>query len=181
MSRGLDRDVATAAAMREEFDRSFAVAPEVAPVVFESFLAVRAGGDPYVIRLSDITSLHRDRKVVPFVNSGSQLLGIMAFRGAMAPVYDLRALLGYPGGPTPRWLVLAGMPSPVGLAFDLCEGHLRVAQDSVSRPDVKESARRQHVEGVVHGADAARPIIRIASMLEAIARRAPQDSPRKER
>jgi len=32
-----------------------------------------------------------------------ELLGIMGFRGAMVPVYDLRALCGYAAGAAPRW------------------------------------------------------------------------------
>ncbi len=179
MSGGGIRAATSAAELREEFDRSFAAAPVVARVVFDGFLAIRVGGDPYAVRLSDIASLHHDRKVVPIQSAVPELLGLAAFRGIMAPVYDLRALLGYAGGPAPRWLLLSGAP-PVGLAFDLCEAHLRVARENVSGTETEGSIRR-HLDGAVHGAEATRPIIRIASVLEAIARRAPQGGPRKER
>jgi chemotaxis signal transduction protein len=168
----------TLAGLREAFDRSFAQAPALQTARSDEFLAVRVGGDPYAIRLSDIAALHRDRKVVSLPNRDAELLGIAGFRGMLAPVYDLAALLGYGHASAPRWLVLARGRAAVGLAFDLFEVQLRVARDNVSAEDGEQT--RRHVRGAVRAGHVVRPLIHIASVLEAIARRVHSDGPPKE-
>jgi chemotaxis signal transduction protein len=171
--------------LREAFDDSFAHAPETGTSRFEDFLAVRIGADPYAIRLADITGLYCDRKIVPIVSQAPQLLGIASFRGTMAPVYDLPGLLGYADRQTRRWLVLAGAHSSVGLGFDRFEAYARVPEDRVHDAGAGDPVR-QHVRGAVQSVDdsaktyVVRPIIHMASVLEAIARRAASDSPLKE-
>jgi len=166
-----DGPVRDAAALRRAFDRSFADAPASVTPAFTSFLAVRIGDNPYAIELSELAGLHRDRTVVPASSPDREFLGIASVRGAMVPVYDLRALLGYPSdGIAPRWLVLSRAPSLVGLAFDLFEAYLRTPSDEVPAPE--PGAARLHVRGVVRAGDAVRPLIHVASVLEAIGARA---------
>lgn len=198
MNRDENRLGPAARKLREAFDESFAHAPKTAASLLEDFLAVRIGVDPYAIRLAEITGLYCDRKVVPIVSHAPHLLGLASFRGTMAPVYDLPSLLGYPDRRARRWLVLAGAPSSVGLAFDRFEGHARVHRDRVHEPGASDPAR-QHLRGAVRTVDAAastqrrpqgeelpagdvvRPIIHMASVLEAISRGASPDGPAKER
>jgi chemotaxis signal transduction protein len=171
--RRLDK---TTAALRAAFDRSFAEVPMAERARAEDFLAIRVAGDPYAIRLSDISALHRDRKIVTIPSRAPDLLGIAGFRGMMAPVYDLGSLLGYCAASTPRWLVLSRGRSPVGWAFDLFEAQMRLEPGNISSPGGEEHTRR-HVRGAVHADHVVRPLIDIASLLEAIARRAHSDGP----
>jgi chemotaxis signal transduction protein len=159
------RDAAT---LRESFDRAFADAPRP-PAQTLDFLAVGIAGARFVIRLGDTAGLYADRVIVPLPTSVSELLGIASFRNVLAPVFDLRTILGYAVSVAPRWLVLARAPQPIGLAFDSFDGQLRV-----SPSDVAESARGAgtHLAGVLTTQDGARPVIDFASVLEAITRRA---------
>lgn len=172
----------TAAALRRAFDLSFAQAREADGEAMESLLAIRVSGDPYAVRLSDIASLHADRKVVPLPSPASELLGLVSFRGTMAPVYDLRTLLGHedgPARPAPRWLLLVRTPDVVGLAFDLFEAHIRATARNISSTEDGGSAS-EYVRGVVRTADGVRPLIHTASLIEAITRRSRSDRPPKE-
>jgi chemotaxis signal transduction protein len=97
----------------------------------------------------------------------------------MAPVYDLRTLFGYPGGPTPRWLLVVRAPDLVGLAFDHFEAHIQTLAANVGSTDGEE-ASTQFVRGVVRAADGVIPLIHMASLIEAITRRAQPGKPPRE-
>lgn len=171
--------IGTAAALRHAFDQSFAEVRGTEAETLQSLLAIRIGGDPYAVRLWEVASLHTDRKVVPLPSRDPDLLGLVGFRGAMAPVYDLRTLFGYPGGPAARWLLVVRTPNLVGLAFDRFEAHIRATAENISSTEDGEEAS-PYVRGVVRTADGVRPLIHIASLIEAIARRAQPDKPPKE-
>jgi len=55
----------TAAQLREAFDSSFALPPSLASQEVEDLLTIRLAGDPYAIRLVDITEIVTGRKVIP--------------------------------------------------------------------------------------------------------------------
>lgn len=161
----------TAARLRRDFDKVFAEVPTTAPSILEDVLMIRLGNDPFVVRLSEVAGLHTERVIAPIPSPVSELLGIVAIRGVMAPVYDLGGLLGYPVSQAPRWLALARGPKAAGLAFEVFEAHARVSQESFAAHETDSSART-YVQGAVQIAGIMRPIIHIASVLEAIARRA---------
>jgi chemotaxis signal transduction protein len=160
--------------LRQEFDRSFAQAPRVEIEHVEKLLAVRLGNDPYAIRLAEIGGLYADRCIMPLPTPVPALLGIAGFRGQIAPVYDLAALLGYARQAPPRWLILTQLRDPVALAFDAFEAHFVVpAEQIVKTPDetsAAPAATRPHLSEVVHIDGAARPIIHLQSLLENIQR-----------
>ena len=139
-----------AAVLRRLFDASFAVPVEARADRATHLLAIRVGGDPYALRLSEITALQPDLKVIPIPTPAAQLLGIAALRGMMTPIYDLAALLGYSRAPNPRWIVFARAPQPVGLAFEAFESHLQVSEDA---------------QETVRAAGVLRPLIHMASVL----------------
>ena len=168
---GADPVVGTAAALRSAFDQSFAVAAASKLERLEGLLAIRVGGDPYVLRLSQISGLYADRRIVAVPSPVTELLGIVGLRGVMSPVYDLAALLRYPPAANPRWMVFAGGPQPVGFAFERFEAHLQVPGVSlVSDEDRAASAgvAREHTCGSVRVAGALRLVIQIASVVETI-------------
>jgi chemotaxis signal transduction protein len=119
------------ARLRADFDRSFAEPLRRHDEEHDELLAIRAGGRPYALRLSQTSGLHPDRPVTPLPGRLAALLGVAGFSGAIVPVYDLAALLGHPVAQQPRWLVLAAGAPPLALAFHELDGHLQVPADSI--------------------------------------------------
>jgi len=117
--------------LRTAFDRSFAEPLRSHDVAMVELLAVRAGGRPYALRLSQTSGMYPDRPVTALPGPLPALLGVAGFRGGILPVYDLAALLGHPAGDRPRWLVLAAGHPPLAFALGELDGHLRVAADTI--------------------------------------------------
>ena len=180
MSQGGPASLVHAVAeLRRAFDRSFAEPPRGEVVPAEAFLAIRAGGDAWALRLGEIAGLFKDRKVTPLPTAAPGLLGIAGLRGGLFPVYDLATLLGHPRSEPPRWLVLAKGADPLALAFDVFEGHLRVPRERVTAAGPGGVVR--HAERAVRVGDAARPILDVVSIVREIENRARSDGPAKER
>jgi chemotaxis signal transduction protein len=158
MSRALE--------MRATFDRSFAEPPRTEEAPLRDFLGVRVGTDPYAIRLADISGLFADRPVTPLASDDPTFLGIAGVRGAVVPVYDLGAFLGYPPGAARRWLLLIGRAA-LGLAFEAFEGHLRLPQAALAA-QVGEGRSGVFVQEVLHAVGSVRPIVQVAAILQAI-------------
>lgn len=167
-----------AADLRRAFDRSFAEAPAAEQASFEDFLAIRVGPDPYAVSLAEISGLYADRTVTRLPSPVSELLGITGFRGAIIAVYDLRALLGYSTGEAPSWLMVAD-ETPIGLAFDAFEGHLRFPRETGVHAGPAEHTR-PYICGVLSTGDAIRPVVHVAPILEAIKRLAQTVAPQQE-
>jgi chemotaxis signal transduction protein len=161
-----------AAALRQAFDQTFAAPPTRGTEAERlAFLAIGVGGDHYALRLAEVAELFADKRVVPLPSQSPDLLGIASFRGALVAVYDLRLLLGYPAAAPPRWLVLAAQDAAVGLAFDQLDGYIDAALDALA-PMVGTERARPHLAETLRDADLIRPVIRAASILDMIGRRA---------
>jgi purine-binding chemotaxis protein CheW len=156
--------------LRREFDRGFAHPPHTASEAGEHLLAIRVGGETYAVRLAEVAGLYVDRKVVALPSPVPELLGIVGIRGSISPVYDLGALLGYPLDGVGRWLMSVGKTKLIGVAFPTFDGYVRAARQDFAREEGAESARR-HVREVVRMGNAVRPVINLASVIEAITRR----------
>jgi purine-binding chemotaxis protein CheW len=169
-----------AAELRHAFDHGFAEAPAGERESTEAFLAIGVAGDHYVLRLADISGLHADKKITQLPSDVFDLLGVASFRGALIPVYDLRVLLGYPAGDHARWLVLIAPQTPVALAFDRFDGHLRLSHDAVTHEE-KMQQDRHHIAGSVRSDGQVRPVVNVASMIELIKKRAQSGVTHKER
>lgn len=173
--------------MRAEFDLTFA-SPAVPPVRDGArLLGIRVGGDPFALPLADVLGLHVDRKIVPVPSSAPTLLGIASFRGALAPVHDLRLILGYPARTPTRWLVLVAGATPLGLAFDAFDGQLAVPSGTEQRqpygmPPAPATARVSELtRGLVQAGDAIRPLIDVGAVLAAVGSRPAGPPKNKER
>lgn len=159
-------------ALREEFDLGFARATQVQTGSPEKLLSIRLGGASYVIRIAEIGGLFVDRRIMPLPTDVPELLGVVGFRGQIAPVYDLSALLGYARQTSPRWLILLQQRETVALAFESFDTHfsvrpeqiLHAQQTAASVPD----AARQHLSDAVRTEHALLPIINLSSLLETI-------------
>lgn len=165
-----------AAELRRAFDRSFAHVPTVAAVTVENLLGIRIGPNPFALRLAEVGGLFADKRITGLPSSVPSLLGIAGFRGAILPVYDLRVLLGLARAAAPRWLIVTA-GTPIGLAFDQFDGHLRVLPEAIAQKARLEVSER-HVREVVQ-ADVVRSIVHVASVLESIRSQVRRDAPQK--
>ncbi len=156
--------------LRAEFDRGFAQAPRVAAAASLNMLAIRVAGEPYALHLDQIAGLYADRRIMALPTPLASLLGVTGFRGQIAPVYDLAALLGHVAGAAPRWLVLVRCAQPLALAFDQFESHFTVAPDQIMR--AAAAPGRPHQCDTVQGCDALRPVIHLPSLHDDIQRQA---------
>ena len=164
-----------AAELRRNFDRSFAVPPRSRQAASLDLLAIRLGGEPYALHLAAVSGLFAGKKFTRLPQAAPEFLGIAGFRGSVVPVYDLRVLLACASGAPPRWLVVAS-GTPVALAFDGFDGHLRLPREGIARQE-RSDAARPHVRELARVAGLSRPIVDLASILEAIRERARPDAP----
>jgi chemotaxis signal transduction protein len=172
------RHSATATALRQAFDASFAEVRTGSTAASEDFLAVRLATDTYALRLSEIAGIFTDKRITRLPSRVPALVGMAGFRGAIFPVYDLALLVGYANGSARRWLAVAA-GEPLALVFDGFEGHLRLDREAIARADPGTS--RPYVREMAHAPDRHVPIVHIPSVLEAIQQLLPQGVPRKER
>lgn len=156
----------TAAQLRHAFDRSFAEAVRGETESKEDFLVIQLGGEEHALRLAEIAHLLPLATLTRFPSPLAELLGVIGFRGTVIPVYDLRALLGHAVQEAPHWLVIAEA-APLALAFDAFDGHRRASHASCARPAETGTARR-HVQELLHMDEHVRPVVSIASVLDAL-------------
>lgn len=158
---------ARAAALREAFDRGFALPPMVTDDVSEGVLTIRVGGEPYAVALREVHGLFVDRRVVPLPGRLSETLGITSLRTGIVAVYSLRAFLGYPPVEAPmRWLLSAGDGRAFALAFEQFDAYA-----SVSRAELQfasTASQRAHIRGTVAIAGERRPVISLQSITRSI-------------
>jgi chemotaxis signal transduction protein len=162
---GLMQAISRAAALRQEFDQSFADPVLAGTAAQEDLLAIRLAAQEFALRLSEIAGLFADKKITAVPSANAALLGIAGFRGAIMPVYDLQSLLGLAAGRTSRWLAIAAR-APVAFSFEAFVGRLQVSPHEITsqRGQAKHSFARDFVqiENVM------RPIIQLSSVLDAI-------------
>jgi chemotaxis signal transduction protein len=121
--------------LREEFDRAFSLPAREHAVENADLLAIGLNGDGYALRVPEITGIAAGRKILPLPGAPAGLLGLSGIRGALVPVWDLAALLGYgTAGVTRRelrWLVLGPGEAPWALAFEEFQGYLRIPRSDL--------------------------------------------------
>lgn len=159
----------TVAALRRAFDASFAAAPTVGLAGVVDLLAIRIAREPYLLRLPDVAALTADRAITRLPGPVPELVGVAGFRGAVVPVFDLRAVLGLGVTEGPRWLVLVTGPIPLAFAFEAFDGYRRVRADAFSSPGATAGA---HVREIVRIADQLHPVVNVDSIRESISARA---------
>ena len=156
------------ARLRRELDRAFAEPARRAQAGTETLLAIRIAGQGFALRLSALAGLFADRRIIPLPGTAPELLGIAGLRGGLVAVYDLRALLGFPRGESPRWLALVRSGSLTGLAFEELDGSLQVDPHDVS--PATGPAHRGLTPEVVRTGGVLRPVLDVASIVETIMR-----------
>jgi purine-binding chemotaxis protein CheW len=165
-----------AAQLRQAFDRSFAEPVRAETRSTVDFIAISLAGDAHAIRMSDIGGLFADVRVTPCPSPVAELRGIAGFRGALTPVYDLAALLGYSMS-SGRWMVLA-RDQALALAFDDFRDHFRIEPAAIAARQGASVSR--HVHQIAQQPGRAWPIIDIPSVVAVIKARAAAHSSNKE-
>jgi len=87
------------------------------------FLAIRLGSECYGLDLRRVREVARPAPITPVPFSPGWVLGVMALRGGMVPVFHLGRLIGLPGTaaavePRARVLMVARPENLVGLLVD---------------------------------------------------------------
>ncbi|HZP41987.1 MAG TPA: chemotaxis protein CheW [Candidatus Binatia bacterium] len=159
------------AELRRSFDEAFARPPAEASAAVEDLLFIRVGGDPYAVRLRELTGLAPAGRIAPVPGPTPELLGLATVRGALVPTYDLTALLGYPRErDAPAWLLLCdGDKGRVALGVVHLERHGRIPAADVTTAD--DAARREHVSALVRSPAESAGVVDVRSLIAAIARR----------
>lgn len=167
--------------LRDAFDQTFAIpAASQAAEQMESLLSIRLAGDPYAIKVNEISGLVNNRKTVAFPSRVPESLGVAGIRGGLVPVYSLPALLGYSqDAGQPRWLALCGSEDLVCLAFSDFEGYLRVPLAQLYAAEQKDETRAR-AKHVLRMADVVRVVVSIPYLLEMIKRRCNENRVSKE-
>jgi len=170
------------AELRSVFDRARA-APSSSGVEEQAvdLLAIRVSRDAYAIRLSEISGLVTNKKIVAFPTPIPELLGVAGIRGALVPVYSLAMLLGYNAETErTRWLALCGTEDSVALVLSDFEGYIRVPLTQLYAAEQKDVAHT-HVQHVVRATDMVRAVVSIPLIRKTIQRRCAHDGVSKER
>lgn len=154
--------------LRQEFDQAFSRPPAAAGAALEAVLAVTIRQTPFALRLNEIAGLFVDRPVTRLPGPFPDLLGVAGFRGAVVPVFDLGALLGYPPTTSTRWLVVTDRASPTALAFDQFERIELLAPDAFRAGPGGGGVATSHAQQVVRATDGPRPLVDVSSILAVI-------------
>jgi chemotaxis signal transduction protein len=167
------RGSASAEVLRRAFDDSFAAPARVSTEDSVDLLALRVAGEPYAVRLDDISGLLVDRRLVALPATLPEFLGLTGVKGGVVPVWSLSALLGYRvDHDLPRWMVLISGRSrdeSLALAFERFDGHLRIPRAHLAeRPDARGAVRIRHS---LRTDDGPRGVLDIAAITDDIRRR----------
>jgi purine-binding chemotaxis protein CheW len=156
--------MSTADNLRRMFDREFALPLGAERESQIDLLAVRIGGQPYAVRLSEISGVFAARPSVGAPSSVPSFIGLAGVRGSIVPVFDLAILLGYAQSSAPRWLVLVAQ---MGFAFDVMEGHVRAPASALAR----EQSQSKHANEVIAVSGQSRPLVQLAAVVEAVTKK----------
>lgn len=151
-----------AAELRNAFDRERAFPfPSKAADQAENLLAIQVSQEAYAMKVSEISGLVADKKIIAFPSPIAELLGVAGIRGALVPVYSLSALLGHDAEEGQiRWLALCGTEEPLGLGFSTFEAYIQIPQAELFCAGDKE-VTRSCVTHVVRATNMLRPVVSI--------------------
>ena len=160
----------SAARLRADFDDGFARAHAAPSPPAQDLLLIQVADHSHALRLDQVLAVHVDRKLVQAPGPRPELLGLVGVRGVVAPVYDLRRLLGYSAASQPRWLALVHAAAPFAVAFERFERHLRVpASDVVLAKAGADS--HAFVASSVRSGDKALPLIDLLAIFDDVTTR----------
>jgi chemotaxis signal transduction protein len=154
-----------AAALRLAFDRAFAVAPPPHHEGALDFLAIRVGASPFAVRLTEISRVAADCRIIWVPSHVSELRGIVGLQRTILPAYDLAAMLGLVKASAPRWLMVARQEA-IALAFDAVDGCWRATPDALAAI-TGDAAGSGHTREILR-ISTPRPVIDVRSIVDAV-------------
>jgi chemotaxis signal transduction protein len=154
--------------LRADFDSLFAEAPREREAAGEDLLAIRLGGDPYALRLDEISFLSPARPLALLPNAPPAFLGLAGLRGDLLPAWDLAALLGYPGSTASSgWMVVCKGDSLWSAAFEGLDGTLKARRADLS-PFAGGGPAENFADEVCHQNGLLRPVLSLKRILPII-------------
>lgn len=169
-----------ASELRRVFDRAFALPAASTFEELEDLLLVRIAGDPYTIRLRDITGILTKRTIIPVPARAPGLLGLVGIRGEIVPVFGLSSWLGYgEDADSAVWMIVCGTDEPIGFGFSEFEGHLRIPK-SVIHTDDNSHGPRQYIHEMATIEAGVRPVIALSQLVATLRNRPGLQRPEKE-
>jgi chemotaxis signal transduction protein len=157
------------AEMRQRFDQSFALALTEQAIKPEPMLAITVEGEPFALRVHEISGLAvSEEKIVPVPSRAPELLGLTGIRGKVVPVFSLVRLLGFDSERSEaRWLVFCGdRQTPIALAFEAMERLFEVPSTAIFAR--QEASGHRYVNATVGEGKTLRGVISIPALVEYI-------------
>ena len=154
--------------LRLAFDQSFAKPPALASATSVNLLSIRVAGEPYAIRVDEISRLVAGGRITPVPSPTPNLLGIAGIKGRFIAAYSLAMMLGYPrGGENPKWLAVCGKEKAFGLAFAEFEHLFQVPMTAFSiQPNELQAMKFASV--IINTGTESRPVINIPMLVHQI-------------
>jgi len=135
------------------------------------FVTLVAGGQSFCIEITQIREIRRWSPVTHLPHSPSYVLGVINLRGAVIPILDLAAKLGFsPITPTERHVIIITAIDDriVGLLVESVSEILGVQADMVREtPRTKEDASTLAIEGIIPVGDDMIKVISLDALLPA--------------
>lgn len=160
--------ISMAEKLRREFDASFAAPRADTTEEREVFLAIRVGDRPYAFRIRELSGTVVSPRLTPVPSTDRALLGLVAIRGAIVPVFDLAQILGEEStNRTARWIALSANPVSLAFAFSDLDGHLDLTRSALG--PIMGSEKRWASE-VIREKTALRPVLKMEALAFAVRR-----------
>jgi len=165
------------AALRQEFDASFALPPRETARDLVDLLAIRVAGRPYALRLAEVGGVATGRRATRVPSPLPALAGLVGLRGMLVAVFDLGVLLGHsPEAGTSRWVAVCGGRPDLAVAFNEVEGHLRLPPTAL---ELREDTAGGLVEQVIRSESGLRPIVSIPWIVRVVSKQSGRGRPGK--
>lgn len=173
MSPPADRFARRLAALRQQFDTSFAEPRITSAAPQHKLLAIQLGAGRFALRLEETAGIHACPKVVPLPAATNGLLGIVGVRGRLLAVYRLATLLGVDPGSAPlRWLVVARTDDQLAFAVDSIEAYLHVGEAELYPRTAHVAPGDEFYRELLSFDSSLRPVISISALVAAIRKQA---------
>lgn len=169
MSKNADPIARKLLELRHAFDDSFAQPQKAETTERENLLSVRANQTELCIRLNDLATVAKARKIVLLPNPTPGLLGVCGLRGRLIAAFRLSELLGLGASPgPPRWLLLCRENPEVCFFVEEMNAYLQVSVDELKVADA--GALGMHISHILRRGTQTWGVLDVQSILERICR-----------